>query len=458
VGLPPESPPEQIWPPGRKVAGRYRITRPIGRGGMGVVYAAVDETSGESVALKVPFASLVRDEPSRRRFAREARMATRIGHENAVKVLAVHEDDGRPVMVMELLDGQSLTARLEEAGRLSLGEAARILVPVLGALADAHARGIVHRDIKPDNIFLARKGGEMMPKVLDFGVAKLVHHTAEAESMKLTITGAMLGTPYYMAPEQAAARAVFDHRVDLWAMGVVLYEVLAGARPFDGVVYGQIFAAIFGEEPRPIRERAPELPDDVVRLIEHCLRKNPQERPPSAGEIAEVLAAYASLPATSYPKPGNTMHGVGGEPSDPAFQTPAMPSQSVVAAGSWSRRRNVAAAALALLAASAGGWLLRSRGRAAPALPPAAAAIAPAVAPAAPRSPVAEPAAPVAAPSLVAAPRDAGAAEVAAHSQPTQPAQAQRIRPHARPAAPTAPRAAEAPAQRNPATGIIDTL
>src|SRR5439155_2105354 len=116
----------------------------------------------------------------------------------------------------------------------------RVFVPVLGALAEAHARGIVHRDIKPDNIFLAREGADVVPKVLDFGVAKLLHQAADAESMKLTDTGMTLGTPYYMAPEQAAARPIFDHRIDVWAVGVVLYEALAGARPFDGQVFGQV--------------------------------------------------------------------------------------------------------------------------------------------------------------------------------------------------------------------------
>ena len=343
---PPLDAPEQPWPPSRRVAGRYTITRPIGRGGMGLVYAAVDP-AGRPVALKIPFAAAVADARARRRFLREVRTALTLEHPNIVRVLAVDEEAGRPVMVMELLRGRSLTDWIRERGRLSLGETARIMVPVLGALAAAHARGIVHRDVKPDNIFLAESGDEVVPKVLDFGVAKLLPTAASPESLRLTNTGAMLGTPYYMAPEQAAARPAFDHRVDLWAVGVVLYETLAGRRPFDGQVYGQIFAAIFGEEPPPLDELAPELPAAVVELVGRCLRKRPEERPAAAGEIAEALLGYTSLPAASYPRPGNTLQR---PPSGDALEErreaagPALGFSSTLDGGAW-RGDGAAAAA-----------------------------------------------------------------------------------------------------------------
>ena len=442
---------------------------------MGVVYSAVDEKHGRTVALKVPFAAAVRDGRSMRRFLREARMATTITHDNAVKVLAVEEQDGLPVMVMELLEGQSLTARIAEAGRLSLGEVARLMVPVLGALADAHARGIVHRDIKPDNIFLAGSGDRVVPKVLDFGVAKVLHTSAGAESMKLTITGTMLGTPYYMAPEQAAARATFDHRVDLWAIGVVIYEALSGRRPFDGDVYGQIFAAIFGDDPPPIRERAPELPDDIVELLDRCLKKRPEERPASAGEIAQVLARFASLPAMSYPQPRNTEHGADSDDaSDPAVAAGGMKrhAASTTSPVARSGRAWIVAAAIAVLAGIGGVKRMAARSEApgagvgssssATGIPPAAASPASATGPGMASEKGAPPPGGDTAAARLAGIPDAGAhhvvaAPATAAAPPPVPAQT-RARPHPRGGQPAPGRHEPAPPTGTPSTGIIDTL
>jgi len=229
------APPSLDLTPGQVIAGRYRLERLVGEGGMGLVYSATHTITRKSVALK--FLKVTGDEHVRR-FLREARIAGTVRHPNIVEVHDILQlpGGGAPVMVMDLLRGESLAQRLEREQRVPLHELTAILLPVVSALGSAHALGIIHRDLKPENIFLTRgsAGGKDGVKVLDFGIAKLTAQEGDAASSGITHTGAVMGTPYYMAPEQVFGEKAIDHRADIWALGVILYECVSGRKPIGG--------------------------------------------------------------------------------------------------------------------------------------------------------------------------------------------------------------------------------
>ncbi|HYQ15833.1 MAG TPA: serine/threonine-protein kinase, partial [Polyangiaceae bacterium] len=286
------------------VAGRYRATSLLGQGGMGEVWAAQHVITGRQVALKVLKAERAARPEAVQRFFREARAATAVGHENVVEVHDVFSFEGAPIMVMELLEGESLGDKLRREGRLSLPELATLLVPVVSAVGTAHARGIVHRDLKPENIFLARSAqGTTTPKVLDFGIAKLaLDDSASNEAAALTRTGSLVGTPFYMAPEQASGERDFDHRCDVWSLGVICFEALLGRRPFLGENFGQIFKQIIVLEPGSLRELLPELPREVAELIDGMLQKERAGRR-ELSEALRVLAPYSAARAADFGPP-----------------------------------------------------------------------------------------------------------------------------------------------------------
>ena len=292
--------------PGDKVGGRFQISEILGRGGMATVYRADHLITGRPVALKVATTKLVNSPLMVARFLREARAVSAIRHPHAIQVLDVFEDEaGRPIMVMELLQGEDMGHRLA-AGRLSVPETLQILVPVLKALAHAHANGIVHRDLKPDNIFLSRspKDGSLVPKVHDFGIAKVLgDKTVDPQTMKLTSTGVLLGTPYYMSPEQVSGLGDLDHRTDIWSFGILAYEALVGELPFSGENFGQVFAKILQIEPAPLVALVPGIPQPVADVIHACLSKRREDRPANCGEIAAVFEPLADLRASDYPAP-----------------------------------------------------------------------------------------------------------------------------------------------------------
>ncbi len=228
---------------------------------MSVVWAGTHVTTGREVALKLLKADAAKDEPTRRRMLREARAASAVRHPNVVEIQEVLElEDGSPVLVMDLLRGESLRERLIRRAPLSVQETATLLLPVVAAVGTAHAAGIVHRDLKPENIFLAQEGGHTVVKVLDFGIAKVsAASNAHSQVNALTHTGTMLGTPYYMAPEQIVGEGI-DHRADIWSLGVIVYECLIGVRPTEADNIGKILKRVLTNEIEPLSQKAPDLP------------------------------------------------------------------------------------------------------------------------------------------------------------------------------------------------------
>lgn len=278
-------------PPGR--LGRYRLVRRIGSGGMGTVHEAVDELLGRRVALKIPHAAVQSDPVARARFEREARSAAAVDHPGVCSVLDVGQHEGTSFIAMPLLDGESLAARLARPHRLPLAEALRIVRALAAAVDAIHAAGIVHRDIKPGNVFLTGCGGVVL---MDFGIAAAAVGPAAAAD-RLTQAGATLGTVAYAAPEQAAGDwEQVGPAADVWAVGVVLHELLTGTTPFTGPP-GRVIADILHREPaRPV----PLDPACDRRLVAICLEalaKDPRRRPARAGVIADRIAAWEAARA-----------------------------------------------------------------------------------------------------------------------------------------------------------------
>ena len=290
--------------PGVIVAGRYRLDRLLGRGGMGQVWAVRHEVTHRVAALKLLNGPSHLQQSRRRRFLREARAASAVSHPNVVRVHDFFElPDGTPVMIMDLLEGETLGQKLSRDGALPVDVAAAILLPVVSAVGTAHARGVIHRDLKPENVFLcAAPDGAFDVRVLDFGVAKLVSAPVPSpeDSDALTGTGGVVGTPSYMSPEQGFGEGTVDHRADVWSLGVVLYEVLAGSRPVDGANMGQVLKRLLNEAITPLEVLAPELPPDVTELVGRMLSRDPEGRPRDLREVAGVLGRHTQAVAPPF--------------------------------------------------------------------------------------------------------------------------------------------------------------
>jgi eukaryotic-like serine/threonine-protein kinase len=281
---------------GSLIGGRYRLEHHLGEGGMGTVWSAVHTVTHRVVAMKFLKDAVRERADLRQRFLREASTASSLKHPNVVEILDVFDfEDASPVMVMEHLRGETLGSKLARDQRLSMEETAALLLPVVSAVGTAHALGIVHRDLKPDNLFLADQTEGVKVKVLDFGIAKLTaeYYRNRGVSALLTDAGAMLGTPYYMAPEQASGETVVDHRADVWSLGVVLYECLSGTRPIEGENLTQVVSRLMSAGIIPLERIAPELPHDVSAIVMQMLSRDPQRRPDGLREVATVLARYA---------------------------------------------------------------------------------------------------------------------------------------------------------------------
>lgn len=278
--------------PGIVIAGKFALQRVIASGSMGTVYEARDLFVERNVALKLMHPHLMHDPGLVARFRREAQAAARISHPNVVTVLEVGKRrDGAFYIVHELLSGRTLRHVLEANPRRSVGEVLSIALPVMGGLAAAHACDIVHRDIKPENIILAvTPSGELVPKIVDFGIAKMAK---EANTKGLTYFGTIMGTPHYMAPEQAAGKTV-DARTDVWAVGVVLFEMLAGVLPFDGETPEEVLAKVVRQEPARLETLAPEA-TAFADVVHRALQKNPSDRWPHMEIFTEALIAASQV-------------------------------------------------------------------------------------------------------------------------------------------------------------------
>src|SRR5580704_5372176 len=283
---------------GDVLAGKYRVERIIGSGGMGIVVAARHQQLDQLVAIKFVRDEAIRDEGTVERFLREARAAVRLKSEHAARVLDVGTlESGAPYMVMEFLEGRDLGQVLESDGPLPIVTVTEWVLQACEAVAEAHAAGIIHRDLKPQNLFLARTvGGLLGIKVLDFGVSKSVG-SMSGPAGSLTQTRTMLGSPLYMAPEQMRSARDVTAAADVWAFGVVLFELLTGRWPFEAETMPELCLKVVSEPPLSLAKLRPEVPTSLVRVIERCLSKDPAARFPNAAELASALEPHVPTPS-----------------------------------------------------------------------------------------------------------------------------------------------------------------
>jgi eukaryotic-like serine/threonine-protein kinase len=289
--------------PGDFVDGKYVIESVIGVGGMGAVFLAYHEQLRRRVAIKFLLNEAKENPDAYARFEREAHAAAALQSENVTRVIDLGAlPDGTPYIVMEYLEGQDLSARLASVGRLPIEEAVAHVLEVCDALSEAHALGIVHRDLKPANLFLAqRANGSTRVKVLDFGISKM-GASGIGKQMSLTGTGAVMGSPLYMSPEQLRGSGKVDERTDIWALGVVLYEFLAGRPPFQAEAFPEQCALILTAPAPPLREHRPDVPPALEAIVMRCLAKDVNVRFSNVGELTAALlgmGAQADLSASA---------------------------------------------------------------------------------------------------------------------------------------------------------------
>lgn len=281
----------------QEALGPYTVGRELGRGSTSIVHEVLHGASGRRFAVKRPKRV---DTDSTARLRREARVLTILDHPNVVRVFDFVADPPGPYLVLELLTGQLLSDRLDAVGRMPIGEVAAILQPVVSAVGTAHALGVLHRDLKLENLLITNEG---VVKVLDFGVAKLGALSGPGQATsQLTQKGTALGTPYAMAPEQAFGEDV-DHRSDIWSIGVILYRCLSGRRPVEGRDMTQIMRILDSGAIAPLRAIAPDVPPDVAQVVGQSLRRQPHERPASLHELRAVLDRYTSVVTPHFDEP-----------------------------------------------------------------------------------------------------------------------------------------------------------
>ncbi|MGO8991867.1 MAG: protein kinase domain-containing protein [Polyangiaceae bacterium] len=336
------------------IADKYVVEEVLGSGAMGYVVSARHKLIGQRVAIKLIKSSYIDDEDALERFMREARALVAVEGENVVHVLDYGTmADASPYLVMEFLDGRDLLAELRARGPLPLAETAEIVIQACEGLAAVHARGIVHRDVKPANLFLTKRAnGRRLVKIVDFGISKAPKLTPE----ELTLTQSALGSPHYMSPEQVRSARAVDGRSDVWSLGVTLHRTLTGELPFSGDTFGNLVAALLSESPRRLRSIRPELPEEMEAIILRCLEKNPDDRFADVKELADALTPFA-LPRDRRTS-GSLLRAESPTPlvrSEPSAVTPSL-AQSSRASGSagTQRRRGSMALGVALLLVGAG--------------------------------------------------------------------------------------------------------
>jgi serine/threonine protein kinase len=367
--------PEVVAAPVREgdvLAGKYRVDRILGAGGMGVVVAATHLQLEQRVALKFLVSNSI-DEQAGARFLREARAVVRLRSEHVVRVLDTGTlDNGLPYIVMELLEGRDLAQELSARGPVSVVEAVDWVLQACEGIAEAHSVGIVHRDLKPANLFLTHHADRsVLIKVLDFGIAKVLE-LQRAPDYSLTKTATLMGSPHYMSPEQIRNAKSVDQRADIWALGIVLYELLCGKAPFSATTAPALLAQIVADPPRPLRPQRPDVPRGLEAAISRCLEKEPARRFPGVSEFARELARFgtddarassarisriSSPPAFPKPDEGEAALQLGSEPTLIAIEPP--PRRPPSSSARWA-----VPLAIALSGTVAALWLaLAARGR-----------------------------------------------------------------------------------------------
>jgi serine/threonine-protein kinase len=316
----------------RVLGTHYDIDQELGRGGMGIVYCAKDRRLKRTVAIKILPPELAFRSDIRSRFLREAETAAQLSHPHIVPIYSVDEMENLVFFVMAYVNGNNIAKELHERGRLGVPETRHIIREVADALSYAHGRGVVHRDIKPDNILLDRESGRAM--VTDFGIARAV--SENTDSSRLTATGMAIGTPTYMSPEQAAGEREIDGRSDLYALGVVAYQMLSGAPPFAASSTPAMLVKHLTERPAPLRSKRSDVPEELERIVMVLLEKDPANRLPSAGALVAALdGAPVAAPPRTEAIPGG-MVGSAQLPPPPPLPVPVSapvtePSQETLA-------------------------------------------------------------------------------------------------------------------------------
>lgn len=283
---------------GDVIDGKYEIVRLLGEGGMGAVYEGRNVLISRRVAIKVLHASLTGAEDVVKRFEREAQAAGRIGSDHILEVLDLGTlPSGDRYMVLEFLDGETVSERITRRGTLTAGEVAPLIKQALSGLSAAHQAGIIHRDLKPDNLFILKEkaGRTDFVKIIDFGISKFGALTGD---LSMTSTGAVMGTPYYMSPEQAKGAGGVSHQSDIYSMGVIAYEALTGKVPFDGTTFNDLMFKIVLSELPPLTERAPGVDAKFARIVEKAMAKDLSVRYQSADEFIAALEAWAPSAST----------------------------------------------------------------------------------------------------------------------------------------------------------------
>jgi serine/threonine protein kinase len=305
---------------GDLISGKYRLQRVLGAGSMGSVWAARNELTNRDFAVKFLRTELSKNEDALNRFFLEARACGQIRHPAIVDVYDMGQaEDASPYLVMELLEGEGFDTRLTRQGYMRPVDVCRYVAIISRGLEEAHTRGLIHRDLKPGNIFFAiDKHGDVFPKVLDFGISKETN--SEDFDFVRTNTGAVLGSPAYMSPEQSRGELDVDARTDIWALGVIMYEALTGEIPFDANNYNALMLRIITAPHRSVIEVAPEVPAELSALVDKLLEKDRDKRVRTAGELADKLERiYSKMTSTPLSRPerhitipppdGTTQHG-----------------------------------------------------------------------------------------------------------------------------------------------------
>jgi eukaryotic-like serine/threonine-protein kinase len=319
---------------GDLLAGKYRVEKVLGFGGMGVVVSAFRGDLEQRVAVKFLSQAAAERPDAAERFRREARAAAKIRSEHVARVLDVGTlDTGLPYMVMEFLEGNDIADELRRLERLPIADAVEFVLQAIEALAEAHAAGVVHRDLKPGNLFLARRAdGSRRVKVLDFGISKALSGTS-VEELSLTKTAALIGSPLYMAPEQMRSAKDVDTRADIWSLGAMLYEMLTGQPPYTGESIPQLCAALLHDDPIPLRHHRPEIPEGLDHAVLRCLMKDRNQRFPTVFELGRALLPYAQPDSRIHVERAERVLGVtdvtmSGMMPTPSYQPPIVSAPS----------------------------------------------------------------------------------------------------------------------------------